>query len=78
MCRNLERTEESGKFRRGRPVTRTAGARRAEVLAALETIYNDAGRDGAIMACVAARALTDCCCNVRANRALALRLRGLC
>lgn len=56
MCQNPEKAADSGKFRRGRPITQTAEARRTEVFTALESIYDDAGLEGATMACLAARA----------------------
>lgn len=56
MGQNLEKADAAGKFRRGRPITQTAEDRRAEIFAALESIYNDAGLEGASMACLAARA----------------------
>jgi len=56
MSQTRENAERADKCGRGRPVTQTAEARRAEVFAALESIYNDAGLDGATMACLAARA----------------------
>lgn len=56
MSQTLEKSDRSGKCGRGRPVTQTAEVRRAEVFTALESIYNDAGLDGATMACLASRA----------------------
>ena len=56
MCQTPKNEAETAGFRRGRPVALSAEERRTEIFAALESIYEDAGLDGATMDCLAKRA----------------------